>query len=136
MNSHRQDERGGFLGKSFILIIIFFVVFGIALVDGSSILFARLQLGDLADVAATDAAARCRDTGGDAKAAYEAALETIADRDPGAQLENSSFVCDRRTLAVTMTVTKKANTFVIQYIGPLKKFADLRATAHQEPPTV
>jgi hypothetical protein len=130
----RDDESGGFLGKSFLLIIVFFVVFGIALIDGSSILFARLQLGDLADAAATDGAAACRDSKGDTKAATAAAQKTVTERDSQAVV--ASVTCDPRTLDVTLTLTKTAGTIFVQHIPPLKHFALLSATSTQGPPTL
>jgi uncharacterized membrane protein len=132
----RDDESGGFLGKSLILIIVFFVVFGVGLIDGSSILFARLQLGDLADAAATDAAAACRDNHGNTKDAFLAAQTTVTERDAQAVLDPSTFTCNPSTLEVSLTLTKTAGTIFVQHIPPLKHFADLSASATQGPPTL
>ncbi|MEX0833481.1 MAG: pilus assembly protein TadG-related protein [Actinomycetota bacterium] len=135
MNRLHSDERGGYLGKSVILIVIVFAVVGIGIIDGGSIIFSKLSLQQAADAAAADAAAAYRDQT-DAQLAYEIALGTIHDRAEGALVPKQKFEIDQETGRVQLTVTRKANTFIIKYLGPLKDWANVSVTASQDPPTV
>ena len=139
--SHLHDEeRGGYMGKSALLFIIIFLVLGIAIIDGGSILFGRLQLQDIADAASSEAASEYKKSSNPQQAL--AAAETIvAERDPTVKIiveknNPKSFAVDPQTGIVTLTVEKDAHTLFIGKIGPLKSFAHLETTSRQAPPTL
>ena len=121
-----REERGAFNG-SFVLVVIMFIVFGIALIDGGSILFAKLQLQDLAETAATDAAAEYRKNGSET-AAYEAAVRIVEERDKAVTVDEESFSVDPADATVTITLTKDASVLFIDKIPPLEDFVSMTAT--------
>lgn len=123
------------IGKNLAMAIAFFAIFGMALIDGGSILFAKLQLNDLAETASIDGAAAYGKSH-NAQAAFVEARSTVATRDANAVLDPKTFEIDPRTATVTITLTKTADTLFLRYIGPLKKWADLTARASGRPPTL
>lgn len=99
--------------------------------EGGSILFTRLQVQDIAEAAAFEAASSFRRTHS-AETAREAALSIIGDRDEEAKLTRFELSSEGR---VTLTIRKRASTFLVQRIGFLSGLAVARATETAEPPT-
>lgn len=126
LRARLRDERGAFNG-SLVLIVIMFIVGGVALIDGGSILFGRLQLQDVAEAAANEAAAEFRRSG-NSSAAYKAAVAMVEERDPEATLVEDSFDASSSDESVTLTVTKTANVLFIDKIGPLEGFTHMEVT--------
>ena len=76
--SLRDDERG-LVGKSLVVSMVLVLLVGLALVEGGSILFAKLQVQDLAQATAVEGAATLRNTNSAAVAVPEV-LETVPAR--------------------------------------------------------
>jgi uncharacterized membrane protein len=118
-----SDERG-LVGRAAITIMVLILVGGIVAIDGSSILFTKLQLSDTAEVAAS-AAADAYEGSHDQNAAVRAAIDAVEDRDSDAQV--TAF--DVSGGAVTVTVRKVASTLVARRWEPLRKLAIVTSTA-------
>jgi len=126
-----SDQRG-LINKSLLLIIVFLLAVGVVIVDGSSILFRSMQLTDVADKAALDAAA-AYDSSKSERAAKEAAQATIASQDSQAQI--TAFDVDPRTGAATLTLMDTASTLVVKRIGFLQHYSLLTHTSTSGPPS-
>jgi hypothetical protein len=118
----RTDERG-LIGK---ILVIWLVILGlvvVALIDGGSIVLARLRTDDLARDAASAAEERFSETGR-RRQAIRAALATVAETGEDARLVEVEF-SDQGD--VTVVVTDRARTLLV---GRLGFFEDLtEATA-------
>lgn len=118
----RTDERG-LIGK---ILVIWLVILGlvvVALIDGGSIVLARLRTNDLARDAASAAEERFSETGR-RRQAIRAALATVAETGEDARLVEVEF-SDQGD--VTVVVTDRARTLLV---GRLGFFEDLtEATA-------
>lgn len=125
--SVRTDERG-LIGK---ILLIWLVILGLvvmALIDGGSIVLARLRTNDLARDAAFAAEERFSETGR-RRQAVRAALTTIAETDEDARLVELE-VSGRGD--VTVVVSDRAGTVLV---GRLGFFEDLTtATASDTAP--
>jgi len=130
LNRFDSDERG-FISRSFLLAIIVFALLGIVIIDGSSILFAKWQLSDVADAAAIDAAVAYR-TSETEQAARDAVTSVLADRDKDAVIKKLTI--DPQTGEVKLTLMKDTPTLFVTHIGPLKDFAHVEATSIGKPP--
>lgn len=119
-----RSERG-LVGKAIVFALVLMVLLGVAAVDTGSILFTKFKVDDTAQQASFDAAVTYRNTK-DRQQAYESALATVEDQSPGARI--TTFDVNRQTGAVTLTVTKKASTLAVRYIGFLKHFQRVEAT--------
>lgn len=125
-----SDERG-MITKTVLLILIVFALLGVTIIDGSSILFGKWQLSDIADSAAIDAAVSYAN-GHDEKKALESAQLVLNDRDPDAKI--TGLEVDPRTDQITLTIEKTASTLIIGNIGALKGLAHLEETSTATPP--
>ncbi len=129
--SLHRDERG--INRSVLFVVILLAVLGITIIDGGAIMLGKLQLQDLADLAASDAAniydkSRSRS---DACAAAEGVLE---ERDPkvsivgGCSSKESKFFVSSDSGVVSIVVRKDVTTFVVGRIDALKPWTQLEAT--------
>jgi hypothetical protein len=118
-----RDERG-LVGRAAVVLIVVVIVFGLLIVEGGSIVFARLQMSDLASASAVEGASVYSRTSS-VPAAREAAMAFARDRDEDARITRFVVAADGR---VTVTVRKKARTFVVQHVGFLEDFAVAKAT--------
>ncbi|MEX0743230.1 MAG: hypothetical protein WD248_02620 [Actinomycetota bacterium] len=121
--SVRTDERG-LIGK---IILIWLVILGlvvVALIDGGSIVLARLRTNDLARDAAFAAEERFSETG-KRRQAVRAALATIAETDEDAHLVELE-VSDRGD--VTVVVTDRAGTLLVGRLGILEDLTTATAS--------
>jgi hypothetical protein len=107
-----SDERG-LIGK---ILVIWLVILGlvvVALIDGGSIVLARLRTNDLARDTASAAEERFSETGR-RRQAVRAALATIAESDEDARLVELE-VSDQGD--VTVVVTDRAGTLLVGRFG-------------------
>ena len=130
--NRRLSSESGFISRTMLLWIVVFAVIGVLIIDGSSILFAKWQLSDVADAAVSDAAVSYR-TSGSEQAARGAVLQVLADRDPDATIKK--LTVDPRTDEVTLTLEKDTPTLFVSHIGPLKDLAHVEATSTGTPPS-
>jgi len=123
-----KDERG-LVGRAAITIMVLIVVGGVALIDGGSILVAKLQISDTADTAAA-AAAGMYARSHSVEAARDAAIEAAHERDPSSRVTSFTVTAAGK---VTVTVRKRASTLIARHVSFLKKFAVVASTASEAP---
>lgn len=111
---------------------IFLAIGAILAFETGAVIWAKFQAQDIADAAAVEAAARFRDTRS-ADIAMTAAESLIADRDSGAKLRAFEV---QRDGTVSITVRRRASTFIVQHIGFLEGFRAAQATGEATPPTI
>lgn len=129
-----RDERG-ILGLGIFRLVILLVLVAVVGYEAGAVAFARVQAEDVATVAAGEAAAawvKVRTK----EAAIAAAQAVIEERDPNARLVRASVEIVPQNGHVTLTVVKKARTFIIQHIDFLEGFHLARETAEGVPPLV
>ena len=102
-----RDERG-LIGRAAITLLVLIVLGGLAAVDGTSVLLAKLQASDVADSAANAGEAAYHNTH-DVHNAREAAIEDALNQDRGARVTMFSVAVDG---TVTVTVRKRASTLL------------------------
>lgn len=129
--SRLGDERG-FIAGSLIRIVLVLAVIGLIAIEGAAVVFARLQAQDLAETSAAQGAAAFRDDR-DVEGARSHAETALHDKDPAARIR--SFEVDSEG-NVTVVVTKRATTLVIQNIGFLEGFTVARGRHTAPPPTL
>lgn len=117
-----SDERG-FVNRSVLFLLIVFIVVGIVIIDGSSVLFTKWGMSDAADAAAIDAAVEYR-TSQDLESAQGIAQATMDERGDGYKITHISV--DTKTGAVTITAQTTASTLFIKHIGPLEDMTHLK----------
>lgn len=118
-----RDERG-LVGRAAVVLFVVVILFGILVIEGGSIVFARLQMSDLASATAVEGASVYGRTSS-VPAAREAAMAFAEGRDEDARITRFVVGADG---AVTVTVRKRARTFIVQHVGFLEGFAVARAT--------
>jgi uncharacterized membrane protein len=123
-----RGERG-LVGKAAVVILVGVIVVGLAGIDGGSILFAKLQISDTADVAAIAAEQSYASTH-DVQAAKVAAVSAAHQRDPQAHVSGFRVSPDGR---VEVTLKKVASTLFVRRVGFLKHFAVVTATGRASP---
>ncbi|MEX2202511.1 MAG: hypothetical protein WD965_00310 [Actinomycetota bacterium] len=119
----RTDERG-LIGK---ILLIWLVILGlvvVALIDGGSIVLARLRTNDLARDAASAAEERFSETG-KRRQAVRAALATIAETDEDARLVELE-VSGRGD--VTVVISDRAATLLVGRLGFLEDLTTATAS--------
>lgn len=121
--SVRTDERG-LIGKILVLWLVILGLVVVALVDGGSIVLARLRTHDLARDAAFAAEERFSETG-KRRQAVRAALETIGEADEDARLVELE-VSGRGD--VTVVVTDRADTLLVGRLGFLEHLTTATAS--------
>lgn len=117
--------------KSLALMIIMFVVLGIAIIDGSSILFGKWQLSDAADAAAIDAAVSYGNSK-DLDQAEAVAQSLIDERLEGAKVVKVTASDEG---VVTVIVTREAATFFVKRVDAIAGWGQLRAESTASRPT-
>lgn len=124
-----REERG-LVGKIIVIWLLLMVVLGLAGFDTVQILLARYKVSDAAQEASFEPSSELHRSG-DRRAALEAALAAVADKDKGARV--TEFTIDPQTQQVTVTVTKKVSTLVAGRVGFLRGFTKATATDTSEP---
>ena len=123
-------EEHGLVGKIIVIWLLLMVVLGLAAFDTVQILLARYKVSDAAQEASFEASSELHRSG-DRRAALEAALAAVADKDKGARV--TEFAIDPQTQQVTVTVTKKVSTLVAGRVGFLRGFTKATSTDTSEP---
>jgi uncharacterized membrane protein len=125
----RLAEEIGLLGKGLLVGLIILALLVVAAIDGGAIVVTKTSLSDTAQQAAFDGASTYQTTR-DVQTAEQAADQTATGG--GARLV--SFVVNKQTGDVTVTLAKKAPTVVIQRFSYTKKWGELRETDTSAPP--
>jgi hypothetical protein len=123
------DERG-ILTAFLVKLVVGFALVGLLVVEGGSIIWARLKASDAADSAAI-AAADSFSQNHDVRFAREAALDAVERKDPDARLVEPFKVQPDGTVRVT--VLKRAPTVLVDRIGLTEDWAIIRITATGSP---
>lgn len=119
------DERG-LIGKIMVLWLVLGVLLVILAYDGVQIAITRFRVADAAQTAAFESATTLRTTQGDRQAAYQAALDAVAEADPDLRLVE--FVIDQQATEVEVTVSDKAPTLLVGRVGFLRSLAKAKTT--------
>ena len=125
----RLPAETGLLGKGLVIGVIVLALLVIAAIDGGAIVVTKTSLSETAQQAAFDGANAYKTTR-DVRSAEQAASETVTG--DGARLV--SLNVDKQTGDVTVTVAKKAPTFVIQRFSFSKEWGQLKETDTSAPP--
>jgi hypothetical protein len=128
----RLREERGLVGRAAVVLFVVVIVFGLLIVEGGSIVFARLQMSDLASATAVEGASAYRRSSS-VPAAREAARAFAEDRDEDARITRFVVGADG---AVTVTMRKKARTFIVQHVGFLEDLSVARATETAGPSSI
>ncbi len=134
--SLHRDERG--INRSLLFVVILLAIVGITIIDGGAIVLGKIQLQDVADLAASDAAS-VYDKSASRSQACETAEAVIMDRDPKAEIvggcssKESTFSVATESGAVNVVIHKEATTLVIGRIDALKSWTQLEATGKGSP---
>lgn len=110
------------INKTLWMMILVFVIVGIAVIDGSSLLFAKWQLSDFGDVAASDGAADYA-IHTDLASAKLVAQATLDDRDSNATV--AKVTVDQRTQELTFVIKKEASALFIDKVSVTEKWTHL-----------
>ncbi len=120
-DAHR-DERG-LMGKLALLWLLVLALLLVLAYDGVRIGITRFRVAQAAQDAAFEATTTFRQSRGDRKAAYDAAVQAVLDE--GLSEDHlRRFVIDPETGAVTVTVTDRASTLLagrLPFLAPLTK---------------
>jgi hypothetical protein len=125
-----RDERG--IVVSFLVkVILGFAIVGTILIEGGSILFARLRIEDVAESAATAGASQLFQDPRDCAAAGQEALITAHDKDATARMKSYECHPDR---SFSVVMTKHADTLYVHLISFLKPLTVATAHVTAQPP--
>lgn len=124
MKGSRHGDRSGLVGKFVVGWLLIVAVLGVGAVDGASIAFTTFRLSDIAISAASSAASNYR-ANGDAALACESAAHAVEVQDVDVAFVRCRF--DREG-AVTVTLRKRAATFVVDRLDVLKKYGRVTRT--------
>ena len=133
MNRPRLEDERGIMGLGVFRLVLLLALFAVVGYEAGAVAFARVQADEVAQTAAGEAAAAWRDER-TLQAVVARAIEVIEERDPNARLVETSVTV--RADRVSLTVVKKARTYLIQHIGFLEGFQIARGTATGVPPLV
>jgi len=112
----RTSGESGLIGKVIIVWVLVVAVLAVVVLDGSSILITKFRLSDAAATAASTAAQTYQDSH-DAVKACTAALGTLQQSDPSAGKAKGWCRINTNTGHVTITLHKRAKTFVAWRLG-------------------
>lgn len=108
--------------KTLVVVVLLFAVMAVAVIDGSSILFAKWQLSDFGDVAASEAAALYA-TSGDLEEAKAKAQVVLNERQ--AQAKVTKVTLDSRAGELTFIIKKDASALFVDKISALEDWTHL-----------
>ena len=129
----RLHDETGLVGRSTVVLMVLVLIFGLAAVEGGSILFTRLSLQDTADAVANAGAGNYYNTK-NFQQAQDASEESLLEHDASAKLVG--FQVDPSSGNVTVTLKKVASTMLIQRFHFSRKLAVIRVSSTAGPPTV
>src|SRR5436309_1670093 len=118
-----KEMRGGIVLGWFFKIIIMLAILAVVSFETGAIIVARVTADRVAIDAATEAAQVYSSTGSEEKA--RDAADQIATKD---DVQVVDFKVIASGTYVSVTVRKKASTFIVQHIGFLKRFATADST--------
>ena len=118
-----KSERGGIVLGWFFKIAVLLAILAVVSFEAGAIIVAKVTADRVAIDAASEAGQVYSSTGSLSKA-REAAVQ-IADKD-GAVVIHCDLIGDGKYVSVT--ITKKASTFLVQHIGFLKRFSSAEST--------
>ena len=128
--SRIRDDRG-IIAASLLRTILVLTLIGLAAIETSAILFARLQAQDVAETAAAVGAGAYRDSK-NVETARGTATTAMLDKDRDATMTSFEVFSDGR---VRVVVLKEARTLLVQRIGFLKDLHIARGRHTADPPT-
>jgi len=123
------DDRGSSIVFWLAKLTLGLAIAGVLFFDTFSVMSSQLGAQDQAQSAALAAAPVWRQTQ-DIQKTYAAALAELGPNS-SAKLVRKSFRVDPDG-TVVLTVSRTANTFVLKYVGPLKQFINVTATAESK----
>ena len=129
----RLHDETGLVGRSTVVLMVLVLIFGLAAVEGGSILFTRLSLQDTADAVANAGAGNYYNTK-NFQQAQDASQESLLEHDSAAKMVG--FQVDPSSGNVTVTLKKVASTMIIQRFKFSRKLAVIRVSSTAGPPTV
>jgi uncharacterized membrane protein len=129
----RLHDETGLVGRSTVVLMVLVLIFGLAAVEGGSILFTRLSLQDTADAVA-NAGAGSWFNANSFRQAEEASQQSLLEHDPTAKLVG--FQVDPASGNVTVTLKKVASTMLVHRFDVTKKLGVIRVSSTAGPPTV
>jgi hypothetical protein len=113
-----RGARGGIVLGWLFKIIVMLAIIGVIAFETGAVVVSKVTADRIAIDAADEAGRVYFTTGSSAKA--QAAAEEIAKNEHATVIK---FNVVNAGKAVELTVRKRASTFIVQHIGPLKKFA-------------
>jgi uncharacterized membrane protein len=127
-----HDERG-LVGKLLVVWLVLLALLVLAGIDAASIVLTKVKTSAAADKAAIRGATvfHVKDSRRDALAA---ALEQLGEDMPSAEMRPEDFVIDPPTGRVTVTVTAKASTLIVDRVDFLSSYARISETSTATPP--
>jgi hypothetical protein len=132
MNARLYDDRGDVVIGWLTKLLVAFAVVGVILIDGVSVIKAHYGAAGDADVAASRASAAFATRHNKADA-YSAALDYALGNDE--TIAKGAFHVNVTTGQVTLTLTRTANTVVLERIAPLRKFGVATGSGAASAPT-
>jgi hypothetical protein len=128
---HARRDSGSIVVGWLTKVALVLTIFGLAAFDAISVGAAHLTGADDANNAASAAATSWRQTH-QVQAAYDAARESIGDKDE--TILTRGFVIDANG-GVQLLLARKATTLVMYRIGPLKKYTEVVISGEAPPAT-
>jgi len=123
------DDRGSTIVFWLAKLTVGLAIAGVLFFDTFSIMSSQLGAQDAAAGAALESAPVWKATE-DIQKTYAAALATI-DSESANKIERSKFQVEPDG-TVVVTVSRTASSFVLKYVGPLKKFTNVTATSESK----
>lgn len=123
MSTTALSQRGGIITGWLLRLVIGLALLGVVVFEFGAVVIARVGVDGTAQTAAREAALVYGSSQNVETAKAEAAKKA---KEGGATL--SSFEVSQDGTTVTVTLERKARTFLIHKIGALKKYATVRAT--------
>ena len=127
MRPHR-DERG-LVGRAAVTLLVLIVLGGLAAVDGTAVLLAKLQASDVADAAAR-AGATTYSNSHDMNATRAAAVDAAREQDEHVRVTAVSVGPGG---VVTVTVRKTASTLIVKRVSFLRHLGVVHDTSSAGP---
>jgi hypothetical protein len=131
VSTRLRDDRGDVVVGWLTKLMVIITLVGLILIDGVSVIKAHYGASGDADIAASRAstAYALRHNSADA---YAAAVEFAVDNDE--LIDRHQFHVNGKTGTVTLTLTRTADTVVLDRIAPLRRFGVASGSGAAGPP--
>ncbi len=126
-----RGERG-LVGKLAILWLVLLAMFVVVAFDAGSIALTRYKVASAAQDAAQEAATAFKQSG-NRNDAFQAAVQQVAQEDPGARIPKNGFSIDQSNGQVTVTVVKTASTLIAGRVSLFQDLTKAKATSTSGP---